>query len=77
VGSLPRPQRALLCKGSFSEAAGIEVAVAITRLAKYAWSISLFVRLVKGYFRILFANDGLKPARLRAEGQVTLETVPA
>src|ERR1700693_2048326 len=42
-GSLLRPCEALLRKGSFSEAEGIEVAVAITRLAKHGGSISLFV----------------------------------
>jgi hypothetical protein len=41
--------------GEFSETVGIEVAVAITRLAKHGESISLFVRFVNLYFRILFA----------------------
>ena len=58
VGSLLRPRRTLLLKGRFSEAEGIEVAVAITRLAKHGVSISLFVRYVKSYFRISFAFLG-------------------
>src|SRR5579863_10381854 len=47
VGSLPQPRRALLRKAKFSGAVGIEVAVAITRLAKHDASISLFVCFVK------------------------------
>src|SRR5260370_39623289 len=48
VGSLPRTRRAfLLLKESFPVAVGIEVAVAVTRLAKHSVSISLFVRFVK------------------------------
>jgi hypothetical protein len=34
---------------------GIEVAVAITRLAKHEAIVSLFVRFVKIYLRYLFA----------------------
>ena len=55
VGSLLRPRRTFLRSGKFSEAVGIEVAVAITRLGKHAGSISLFLRFVKNYFRLLFA----------------------
>ena len=77
VGSTLRPRGAFLWQGRFSEAVGIEVAVAITRLAKHGASISLFVRFVKNYVRILFAFYGLKFAPIEAEGQVTLETAPA
>ncbi len=75
VGSLPRTRRAfLLLKESFPVAVGIEVAVAITRLAKDGVSISLFVRFVKNYFRLLFASQELKSNQMLAEGQVTLAT---
>jgi hypothetical protein len=56
VGSLLRPRRALVLEESFSGAKGIEVAVAITRLARYQGSISLFVRFVNHYICILFAH---------------------
>jgi hypothetical protein len=58
VGSFLRPRRTFLWNGRFSEAAGIEVAVAITRLAKHGASISLFIRFVKNYIRLLFASAG-------------------
>jgi hypothetical protein len=76
VGLLLRPWSAFLRKGRFSEAVGIEVAVAMTRLGKHGGSISLFVRFVKDNLRILFAyrKDPLGP--ICAEGQVTLATKP-
>jgi cyclopropane fatty-acyl-phospholipid synthase-like methyltransferase len=42
-------------------AEGIEVAVAITRLAKHESSISLFVRFVNNYIRFLFAHASRMP----------------
>jgi hypothetical protein len=57
VGSFLRPPGTFLRRRRFSEAEGIEVAVAITRLAKHGGSISLFVRFVNNYFRILFAIE--------------------
>jgi hypothetical protein len=57
VVSFLRPRRTFLRRGRFSEAEGIEVAVAITHLAKHGGSISLFVRFVNNYFRILFAIE--------------------
>ena len=84
VGSLQRPRRALLRKEGFSEAEGIEVAVAITRLAKHGRSISLFVRFVNHYFRLSFASppgpaNGFltKFRRNRNHAEVTFETLPA
>jgi hypothetical protein len=62
VGSLLRTRETFLRKGRFSVAAGIEVAVAMTRLAKHGSSISLFVRYVKNYFRVLFACGGPRVA---------------
>jgi hypothetical protein len=56
VGSTLRLREAFLGKERFVEAVGIEFAVAITRLAKHAGIISLFVRFVNKYFRISFAN---------------------
>jgi hypothetical protein len=76
VGSLLRPWRAFLRKGRFSEAVGIEVAIAMTRLAKHGGSISLFIRFVKNNIRILFAYSGVSFGPISAEVQVTLETVP-
>src|SRR5579863_8776798 len=58
VGSLLRARRGLLWEGRLSDAEGIEVAVAITRLGKHGGSISLFIRYVKNYVRILFALAG-------------------
>jgi hypothetical protein len=69
VGSLLRPRRALLWKGRFSVAEGIEVAVAITHLAKHGVSISLFIRFVNNYFRILFAFTGYRPPEYRPKGR--------
>jgi hypothetical protein len=77
VGSLLRPWRAFLRKGRFSEAVGIEVAIAIARLGKHGESISLFVRFVKNNIRILFAYSEVSFAPISAEVQVTLETVAA
>src|SRR5271169_6312100 len=67
VGSLLRPRRALLRIGRFSKAEGIEVAVAMTRLAKHGGSISLFVRFVNDYFRILSPSGWLSVKALPVE----------
>src|SRR5579864_5016551 len=45
VGSLLRPWRAFLRKGRFSEAVGIEVAVAMTRLGKHGGEYFAFCSL--------------------------------
>src|ERR1700688_2111924 len=45
VGSLLRPRGVSLRKGRFSEAVGIEVAVAITRLAKHGGKYFAFCSL--------------------------------
>src|SRR5579863_4957311 len=75
VGSLPRLRGVFLPKGRFSEAAGIEFAVAITRLGKHEESISLFVRHVKKYLRLLFAHRRTDCAPSPSnKGQLTLAT---
>src|SRR5882672_12601339 len=67
VGSLLRPRRTFLRKGGFSEAVGIEVTVRIPCLAKHGGSISLFVRFVKDYVRLLFAITGAVGMPLRID----------
>jgi len=55
VGSTRGPRGTFRRSGRLVEAMGIEVAVAITRLAKHGGIVSLFVRFVKHYIRYLFA----------------------
>ena len=52
VVSIRGPRGAFRWSGKLAEAVGIEVAVAITRLAKHGVSISLFIRFVKQYLSI-------------------------
>lgn len=78
VVSLLRARATFLRKGRLSEAEGSVVAVAIARLAKHGGSISLFVRHVKDYIRILFALGGRIFSLNRiGTGQVTLATFAA
>ena len=78
VGSILRTRAAFFFAARKSLVAeGVEVAVAITRLAKHEASISLFVRFVKNYIRFLFAMRITRHTLvLRQIGQVTLATEP-
>jgi hypothetical protein len=51
-GSIRGPRGTFRCGEGLPLAVGIEVAVAITRLAKHGRIISLFIRHVKNYFAI-------------------------
>ena len=55
VVSTRGPRGAFRLSGRLVGTMGIEVAVAITRLAKHEAIVSLFVRFVKIYLRYLFA----------------------
>jgi hypothetical protein len=78
VGSIRRLRARFPVGGRVSEAAGIEVAVAITRLAKHSASISLFVRFVKFLFSYFIRPLGALAMLDQCEtGQVTLATAGA